>query len=93
VDRIEEAKKLLEEGLPKRPDSLDFALESGASPFPGPRNIPRSKSVDPFLSQADEQSQVYDLLGTVRIFIKAIRQRPFIILKSTCPISGRISRS
>jgi GWxTD domain-containing protein len=63
VDRIEEAKKILEDAYRKRPDSLDFALSLAQAHFRSQEYPKVEELLTRFLSQADEQSQVYDLLG------------------------------
>jgi tetratricopeptide (TPR) repeat protein len=63
LDRVEEAKKFLEEACREKPDSLDFALSLAQACFRSGEYAKVEDLLTRFLSKAGEQSQVYELLG------------------------------
>jgi len=63
LDRVEAAKELLEDACRERPDSLDFALSLAQACFRSGEYARVEDLLTRFLSQAGEQSQVYELLG------------------------------
>ena len=63
LDRLDEAKGLLEEAYRKRPESLEFALTLGQAYFRAGNLQGIQTLYSRFLNQAGEHPDIYDLLG------------------------------
>ena len=68
MERIEEAKRLLEEASRERPASLDFALSLAQAYFRSKEYPAVQDLLTRFLEKAGEESLIYDLLGRSSFF-------------------------